>query len=239
MKGRVKILVDMAMYVLMVYLLGYRAGSGLLHHGVYGCVLFGLFVLHHVLNVKWYRGLGRGRYPLGRVLFVGTDMVLLGGMGLMAVSAVMMSGDVFAASPFTVTQRARDLHNLGTSWGFVLMGIHLGFHTRGFLGKAYRTVKETIFAYVYDLVFLLVLAAGIYCFFRSGIWRNMFLISNENMAFAPLKFYGECVMTTVGACQAVWVVTVLGKTFGRRKISHKGRYKRDSESTSYRKGENL
>lgn len=216
MKRRVKILVDIAMYVLMVYLLGYRAGSGLLRHGVMGCGLFGLFLLHHILNLGWYRGLGSGRYPLGRVLFVGTDMLLMGGMGLMAASAVMMSGDVFAVSPFTVTQRARDLHNLGMSWGFVLMGVHLGLHTRGFLGKIYRNMRETIFAYVYDLVFLLVLAGGSWCFFRSGMGRNMLLISHENPAFNSQRFYGECVLTTIAACQVVWLVPVLyGKLNGK------------------------
>lgn len=130
MKKKLKILVDMAMYFLMVYLLGYREGSGLLRHGVMGCGLFALFFLHHVLNLSWYPGLKRGRYPLGRILFVAADGLLLAAMAVMAVSSVMMSGDVFAASPFTVTQTGRDLHNLGTSWGFVLMGFHLGFHTR-------------------------------------------------------------------------------------------------------------
>ena len=223
MKKSLKIFVDIAMFFLMVYLMGYRAGSGLLRHGVMGCGMFGLFILHHLLNLGWYQGLGKGKYPLGRILFVIIDFFLIVDMAVMAVSSVMMSGDVFAASPFTVTQAGRNLHNLGTSWGFVLMGIHLGLHTRGLLKKLYRNMKNTIFAYVYDLMFLLVLAAGIYCFWRNGIWRHLLLISYENPAFDPLQFYGECVMSTIAICQLVWLVPVLYRKFEGKSKSG-GRY---------------
>lgn len=216
MKKRLKIFVDIAMFFLMVYLLGYQEGSGLLRHGIMGCGLFALFFLHHILNLSWYTGLKRGRYPLGRVLLVAIDGLLLAAMTVMAVSAVMMSGDVFAASPFTVTQTGRNLHNLGTSWESVLMGVHLGFHTRGMFGKLYRRMKETVFAYVYDLLFGLTLIAGLYSFWKSGLWGHMLLLTFEAPSFDPLRFYGECVMTTVAACQIVWLVPVLWRKTLRR-----------------------
>ena len=48
MKRQGKLLVDIVMYVLFLYLMSYQAGRGLLLHGVLGCVLFGLFLFHHL-----------------------------------------------------------------------------------------------------------------------------------------------------------------------------------------------
>ena len=57
MKGQIKIFIDVVMYLIFLYLMSYRAGRGLLLHGILGCILFALFVLHHILNVRWYGGL--------------------------------------------------------------------------------------------------------------------------------------------------------------------------------------
>lgn len=76
-------------------------------------------------------------------------------------------------------------------------------------------MKETIFAYVYDLMFGLALLAGFYAFWRSGLWNHMVLLAIENPAFDLPRFYVECVMTTVAACQMVWLVPALWRKIAR------------------------
>lgn len=217
MKRKVKILIDIAMYVIFLYLMSYRAGRGLYRHGVLGCVLFALFLIHHVVNLRWYRSLGKGKYTFVRGLFLVLDLLLFAAMIVMAVSSVMMSGDIFAFSPFTVTQTARNLHVLSTSWGFLLMVFHVGLHTNTAFTKLYRKVRETFFAYAYDLLFLLVLAIGIWCFYLSGLWRNMLLIPHGNPAFEPLRFYGEYLMITLAACQIVHLLLLVSGRIRNRK----------------------
>lgn len=99
MKRKVKIMTDVVMYFIFLYLMSYRAGRGLFLHGILGCFLFVLFVLHHILNGRWYSGLKKGRYRPARIFFVGIDFLLFVAMAGMAVSSVMMSGDIFTFPP--------------------------------------------------------------------------------------------------------------------------------------------
>ena len=203
MKRQVRLLVDIVMYALFLYLMSYQAGRGLLLHGVLGCVLFGLFLLHHLLNLGWYRGLKRGRYTAARIVFLILNLLLSVAIVLMAVSSVMMSGNVFAFSPVPAAEWGRALHTASTAWGFVLMSFHVGLHTHIFLNKLHRKVQETFFAYAYILLFLLVMAAGIGCCFWSGLWGDMFLRSGDAATAHPSVFYGQLIGTTVAASQAV------------------------------------
>ena len=111
MKRKIKALTDAVMYLIFVYLMSYRAGRGLFLHGVLGCTLFALFVLHHILNGRWYGALKKGNYHPLRVFLTGIDLLLFAAMIGMAVSSVMMSGDVFGFSPFITTYFARTLQD--------------------------------------------------------------------------------------------------------------------------------
>lgn len=202
MKRQVRPLVDIVMYALFLYLMSYQAGRGLLLHGVLGCVLLALFLLHHLLNLGWYRSLKRGRYTAARIVFLILNLLLSVAIVLMAVSSVMMSGNIFAFSPVPAAEWGRALHTASTAWGFILMSFHVGLHTHVPLSK-YQKVRETFFAYAYILLFLLVMAAGIGCCLWSGLWGDMFLRSGEAATVQPSVFYGQLIGTTIAASQAV------------------------------------
>ncbi len=203
MKRQEKLLVDIVMYALFLYLVSYQAGQGLLPHGVLGCILFGLFLLHHLLNMGWYRGLKHGKYTPVRIIFLTLNLLLTAAMILMAASAVMMSGNVFVFSPVPATEQGRALHTASTTWGIVLMALHVGLHTHSLWSRLYRKVRDTAFAYAYILLFLLVLAAGIGCCFWSGLCRGMFLFSTGHATVQPLLFYGQLIGMTISASQMV------------------------------------
>ena len=67
-------------------------------------------------------------------------------------------------------------------------------------------MSSTIFGYVYYLVFAILLAAGLYCFMQSSLWRSMFLMDKGDPAFSSVAFYGEYLMITLAACQIVHLV---------------------------------
>ena len=217
MKRGIKICVDAAMYAIFLYLMSYRAGRGLFLHGVWGCILFALFILHHILNLRWYGGLLKGKYGPSRIFFNGIDLLLFIAMVLMAVSSVMMSGDVFSFSPFYQTQTARMIHTASTAWGFVLMLFHVGLHTHAPLTKLQKKMSSTIFGYVYYLVFAILLATGLYFFIQSSLWKSMFLMDKGNPAFSSLAYYGEYLMITAAVCQLVHLVMKVISTKRKRK----------------------
>lgn len=217
MKQKVKVLVDIAMYLLFVYLMGYHAGSGLWLHGVAGCALFVLFVLHHGLNLAWYQGIAKGTYTFVRVLYAIIDLLLLLDMVLMAVSSVVMAGEVFAFVLFHATQTMRTLHLVSASWGFVLMAFHLGLHIHKWFEKLYQKIMESFFGYSYILLFFLIFFAGIYCFITSELWKVMIFFADRTIQMNGLGFYIKYGMVTLAVCQAVHLLLKLDKMLREKK----------------------
>lgn len=205
------------MYFIFLYLMSYRAGRGLLLHGMLGCLLFVLFILHHILNVYWYSGLKKGRYNPARAFFTGIDFLLFAAMVGMVTSSVMMSGDIFSFSPFITSNFSRTLHSFSTAWGFVLMLLHMGLHTNIPLERLQKKTDESIFKYTYYLLFFVMLAGGILCFTRSILWENMLLIPKGNPPFERFRFYGEHIMITLAFCQCTHLIMrLLQKQRGKK-----------------------
>lgn len=207
MKKVIKIIIDILMFIIFVYLMSYRAGRGLFMHGVLGFTLFALFILHHILNIKWYGTITKGRYGFAKKLFIIINLILFLDMIVMAISSIMMSGDIFAFSPFIATQFARNIHVVSTAWGFVIMTLHLGLHTNSILQKIYNKIK---------IIYFIMLFIGIYCFIKSGIINSMFLIPKENNSFYDLLFYFEYAMITITSCQ---IIHLIFKITSNRKIT--------------------
>ena len=206
MKRIIKICVDAVMYIIFLYLMSYRAGQGVFRHGVWGCILFALFILHHILNLHWYSGLLKGKYDLSRIFFTGINLLLFMAMVVMGISSVMMSGDAFSFSPFYQTQTARMLHTTSTAWGFVLMLLHLGLHTHALLTKLQKKLNNTIFGYVYNLLFITLLITGLYSFIQSSLLKSMLLINKGNTPYSSIRFYMEYLLITLVICQIVHLV---------------------------------
>ena len=208
MKRKIKILIDIIMFFIFIYLMSYRAGRGLFLHGVFGCVLFALFIIHHLLNIRWYFGLNKGKYNWTRKSFAIIDFILLTDMILMAISSVMMSGNVFSFSPFISTQFARDLHVSSTAWGFIFTALHLGLHTNSAFKKLIRIIKETnkkYLIYIYNFLFFIFLALGVFFFIKSELWKSMFMIPKNIFNSNIIIFYIEYSIITLSICQAFYL----------------------------------
>ena len=92
---RRKLAVDLGMAVLLFVLIVYQLTGDFAHEWA-GAGMFLLFLLHHILNGGWYRGIFRGNYPPIRVLQLAVNLLaFLAMLGLM-VSGVILSSHVFA-----------------------------------------------------------------------------------------------------------------------------------------------
>lgn len=218
MKRRIKIIVDILMFVLFLYLLSYRPGMGLMLHAVFGITLLSLFLVHHVLNLQWYRGLGRGTYPFRRILLTGLNFLLTIAMAGMMVSAVMLSGMVFSFSGIRMTQFWRQIHVTSSAWCFLLMAFHLGMHLHGVFLRLQRKARETAFEYVCYLLQLVIAIAGMLCFIRSGLWADMFMAAKQQMR--PISgnlLYAELLVIVMAICiLAHWLLFAVNKKKNRK-----------------------
>lgn len=187
-KAIAKIAVDVAMTALFILQMGYHMTDGRTHEWL-GVALCLLFLLHHVLNGGWHRGLLRGKYTPQRVLLTAVDALLTLAMAAIIASSIMVSRYVFRFLDLGMRATGREMHMVSTMWGFVLTGLHLGLHWNIFLGMARRACKGRA-ARAGVLAARAVLAAafvfGAYQFAARGLWMELFML--RDFAFLP---YGE------------------------------------------------
>ena len=127
-KQKMKITIDISMTALLVVLMAYPVTGQAVHEWV-GAGMLLLFLAHHILNRRWLRTLGKGKYPGRRILQTAVDVLLLADMLALMFSGIRLSRYVFTFLPgLGSAAAARRLHMLASYWGFVLMGFHLGLH---------------------------------------------------------------------------------------------------------------
>ena len=170
-----KIIVDIAMLALLVYLMTYRVTRAIALHALFGTILVVLFVLHHALNFRFYRTLFKGKFKVNRVILIALDILLTISMVLIIASSLGMSSAVIDLG-IPMTQTSWNIHVASTSWCFVLTSLHLGFHLHPFIKKVACKTKGTVLEYAIYVILLACVAVGIYSFIKSEIWQNMFLI---------------------------------------------------------------
>lgn len=127
-RGKVRLAVDLLMTLALFFLMGYPFFGEVAHEWV-GAAMFVLFIVHHVLNRRWYKNLFAGRYTATRILTLCLDVLVLLAMLAQMYSGIALSRHVFAFLPTGGgVLFARRLHLLSAYWGFLLMSAHLGLH---------------------------------------------------------------------------------------------------------------
>ena len=173
-----RIAVDAAMFGLMLALLSYPLTRGLLRHGVMGMAFTGLVLLHHCLNLAWYKSLFRGRWSRERVLLAITDTGLLFATIALVASSLVMTGEIFSFAPFAMPWWGRELHMGATAWIYALSCVHLGLH----IAKPVRLLQRHLGRAFWPMACALMLPS-MYAFWLSGIWMD--LLFGENPKGRP------------------------------------------------------
>lgn len=203
MRKLLKIITDILMFADFIFLMSHEVVRNLSAHGIFGAALFALFILHHILNGGFYRSLNRGKYNSVRILFSATAWLLFALMILMAFSSVMMSGAVFAFSSINMTFWSRPLHTFSCSWGFLVMGFHLGLHLHSKLkkletaanAKKTENKKKSVCFAILQILWILIFALGIFCIVHSQLyvylfWRNAWKLSAPNIFVCVAEYLG-------------------------------------------------
>ena len=215
-KTMIKVLVDIIMTALFLVLTAYHMTGSKVHEWL-GALLFILFILHHILNWNWYKSLFKGKYTTVRILHMAVNMLLMTAMLGMMISGIMISREVFDFLNINAARLGRRLHMASTSWGFLLMSVHLGFHWDMVIGVAKKMTKksERTFVFISWWAAAILSAYGIYAFISRQIWHHLFLV--VEYAFfdyeEPLIFFFADYITIMGlfACAAYYTVKLIRK----------------------------
>ena len=142
----------------------------------------------------------------------------------MMVSGIMISAKVFGFLNIQTTMFARRLHMVSTSWGFVLMSIHVGLHIAGMMNKLNNKMKNNTFEYAYYFVLILMIEIGVYSFISNKVYEDMFLLKDfkfYNYEQNPIIFYLKYFMTLVCIALVIYFIFKLISKIKSRKETKK------------------
>lgn len=193
----VKICVDIGMTVVLLLLMAYMLVGDKAHEWL-GTAMIVLLILHHILNLKWWKNIFKGKYTAFRTAQTVLVTLIMFSMIGSAVSGIVMSRHVFRFLNITGgSSWARVMHMICAYWGFVLMSLHLGFHWQMMTSMARRGMKNAPAAVHWGIRILGygITAYGLYAFFKRKfpdylLLKNQFAFfdMNEKLIFFVLDY---------------------------------------------------
>lgn len=169
--------IDVIMYVLFLILMGQCMLRGAVHEWL-GIAVGVLFILHNVLNYKWYKALFKGKYTVLRAAQTAVNFLLLLAVLGCAVSGVLISQHIFSLGSGSTIELGRHLHLVVTAWAFVLMTVHLGQHWSIFSAvgkKISMSEKERGCLRIIGCILAAGLCLyGLYQFIDRRFWEELF-----------------------------------------------------------------
>jgi len=211
----IKRIVDVSMTVLLLFLMAYQVTGEKLHEWI-GIGMTAVLILHHILNLKWYASLFRGKYNAYRNVNVVINTLLLVSITLTALCGMAMSAYavpfMYGMLPVTF---ARRFHLVMSFWSFVLMGVHLGLHVPAMTAGMFRNGKAK---WIAAAAAALVAGIGFWCFFRNRIpdylfFRTPFAFFDYEKAAVVVFLENLTILNAfafLGACCPV-IIRALGK----------------------------
>ncbi len=126
MKKHFRMILDIAMVVLLPMLMAYSL-IGETFHEVIGTAIFALFIIHNILNRKWYTA--RKRHNARMIFQICLNLCLFVFMILQPISGILMSKHIYTFLPsLPITAQLRSIHMLLAYWGYCLLCVHAGTH---------------------------------------------------------------------------------------------------------------
>lgn len=216
-KFKLKIGIDILMTLGLLFLSGFQFWGDRAHEWA-GAGMFVLFILHHMLNLNWYRNLFRGTYTWLRGVQTLIDLLLFATMAAQMYSGIILSRYVFDFLPIEGGMAlARRLHILGAYWGFLLMSLHLGMHWNMILGMLRKWMGQRMASKGGRMV-AVILGCGIAAY---GVWV---LVKRDFITYLFLRSefvfmdYGEPLAMFYGDYLAVMGVGVFVAYYGGKML---------------------
>lgn len=221
MKLKIKMGIDLLMTVLLLCLMAYQVTGQKLHEW-FGAGMLILFIVHNILNIRWYGNLFKGKYKWLRIVQTIVNVSVLISMLCLGYSGIVMSRYVFAALPIHgLMATARSMHMAASYWGFVLMSIHLGMHWGMIVGMFRRLLKgrklPNVSVWGLRLASIVIAGYGLVCFIQKDIASYMFL--KNQFVFFNFEQSALSVFIEYIAMMGFWIFASFYMVRGIGKIS--------------------
>ncbi|WP_311594612.1 DUF4405 domain-containing protein [Priestia endophytica] len=166
------------MTVLMLVVMAYHVTGNTIHELV-GVVLFVLFIVHNILNRRWYKTIIKGKYHVQRILKIVVNLLFLISMVVVMISSVPISRDIFPYFPINSDMIVRQIHVLTAYWGFIFMAVHIGLSWRTIINAVRKmtgiTGMSRIRTIVLRVLAVLIVVYGVQTSFERD-WGSKLII---------------------------------------------------------------
>ena len=140
-------------------------------HQTLGMSLLFLWLVHMVLNWRWYGSLFRGKYNSYRRMQVVVNIGITACVILQMISGLMMAWFMPSETVGGGLGFARTTHLVASHWYFLFMCFHLGMH----ISMMASRIPARYLGFV-RLFLGFVSCYGIYAFIIRGLWRYMLFL---------------------------------------------------------------
>ncbi len=179
-RKNLQILLDAIMIGMLPIIMAYELVGKSTHEWL-GLAMFIIFILHNILNYRWYKNILKGRYSCTRIILLIVNMLLFVCMIGLMISGIILSNHVFVFLPIhNGISLARIVHLLASYWGFVLMSIHLGLNLGimiNIVNSMFHLKDSKIRVWILRIVSTMVVIYGIHTFVHQNIIDYMFLVN--------------------------------------------------------------
>ncbi|MBE6010257.1 MAG: DUF4405 domain-containing protein [Lachnospiraceae bacterium] len=209
MKKHFRMILDIAMVVLLPMLMAYSL-IGETFHEVIGSVIFVLFIIHNILNRKWYTA--RKRYNARMIFQICLNLCLFVFMILQPVSGILLSKHLYTfLSTLPVTAQLRSIHMLLAYWGYCLLCVHAGTHLVAPLKKLRAKSKQGFTAL--SVILACVSVYGFVAWIRRGFPGYMsgrtafaFFDPGEPRVFFFLDYIAIMILFMMAGCLIMYLL---------------------------------
>lgn len=188
---------DLALTVLMLVAMAYFLTGNTIHELV-GVVILVLFIVHNILNRRWYLTTFKGKHKLRRILQNVVNLLFLVTMVLMMVSGILISSDIFPFISVDHDLIFYQLHAQTAYWGFFIMAVHVGFSWEMIISSVRKmtgiTGTSRIRTIVFRILAVLIVFYGVHASFDRGMGSKLTVYNpfgswHEDSAFSFLIDY--------------------------------------------------
>lgn len=176
-----KIILDITMLILFILLMAYHLLPDATHEWI-GASLFVIFILHNIMNYRWYKNLFKGKYKALRIMQTVINFSLIIAMLCCVISTMLISGHVFTFIHSNSVRLGRSMHLASTMWAFILMSLHFGLHWSMIVGRIKKRISIPELArrsikYIFWILVIGICIYGIYIISIRKIWEELFLLT--------------------------------------------------------------
>lgn len=214
-KNNIKMIVDVLMLVLM--LLEYsKIYTGQLLHEIFGIALLGLFIIHNVLNINFYKTLFKGKYNIQRLITTITDLAFLMCMLFTIILGIPISEKIFNFLNLNGNMTIRKLHTIFGYWGLIILAIHLGLHFKMIFAKLKNRSKEnTIMKILIFTIQIIIIIYGIKAMIDTNL--GLYLIGESSFAIPT-----SIVLSLINNLSIVLTISIIVYNFEKLLSKKKG-----------------